>query len=421
MAHIRWRGKVSGPFSRATVLAMLRDNRISKHHEISDDGLLWRPIARTDLLDPVDSPAASEEVAITLPAEEEITESETDEESSENRTVEPYLGFENTSFNAAANVPSPPEEYQACQEQAEEQTVLHPRRLTMVLVFGLVPLSFVPIQMIFQLRFAHAAWFFSAYFCVLWAWLITGLGSWRRNVLRTGVYYGLFTTFIGISMLFIWHNIPIIASLYDGLEGKNPAVRLAGFVLGVGVFEELCKATPLLLFGLRYKLIKKTADGLFLGLMSGLGFAMKEGVDYTMQYWHAATLYGVGAVADSLNEVVNLHGGLDDVAFVEHIEALLPGIVEAHGSLVVAQLIRFISLPLLHASWAGLVGFAAAYAFLRGRWIVFAAGLAAAAVLHGLYNFFTPSLSSLIIAGVSVGLMMALITRGTRPVGIKTS
>ena len=43
--YIRVRGQVQGPLSRAQIVAMMRRNRLGRHHEISADGVVWSRVA----------------------------------------------------------------------------------------------------------------------------------------------------------------------------------------------------------------------------------------------------------------------------------------------------------------------------------------------------------------------------------------
>ena len=42
--YLRWRGEVSGPFAEEDLKGMLKDARISKHHQVSSDRKSWMPI-----------------------------------------------------------------------------------------------------------------------------------------------------------------------------------------------------------------------------------------------------------------------------------------------------------------------------------------------------------------------------------------
>jgi RsiW-degrading membrane proteinase PrsW (M82 family) len=371
---------------------MFRENRITKHHEVSEDLAHWAPLARKDLQTQQSAGVGPERGDGVLPARE---------------AEGPYIrpGTSALDSDEAVDLSSP---------DALVGTIFKNGSTPWILAFGIGPLVFVFLQSLLGLRFVHTAWLFSAYFCVLWAWILGTLIDGGRTMWRRGVVYAVFTAFIGVLMLLAWQTIPMIAILYSGTETMNPLSRLLGFVLGVGVFEELCKVAPLLLFGLQARTIRSGGDGLFLGMMSGLGFAVSEGVEYTIKYWSSAVGLGEAHVRQCVEQATNLHGGVNQDVFLERLSDALPIMFEQYGLFVVAQLTRFMSLPLLHAAWAGLVGYGAAKAFREGHWGLLFAGLGVAAVLHGLYNFYSPGVLSLVVAALSISLTLALIVREAR-------
>ena len=138
-----------------------------------------------------------------------------------------------------------------------------------------------------------------------------------------------------------------------------------GFVGGVGVAEELCKAMVLvIMFRRKDQLSPHTM--LFYGLMAGLGFGLFEGVRYQWQF--------------NLNMTQSAQG------------------------YYLLNVLRLTSLPFLHAVWTGIagyfLGFALRYPERRvGLWIT-AIGLPA--VLHGTYNTFSRHGFGLFVAVFSV-------------------
>ncbi|MEI8120409.1 MAG: PrsW family intramembrane metalloprotease [bacterium] len=379
LIHVRWRGVVTGPYLEQTILQMLRDNSITKHHEISRDSVRWSSIARSDLLSKAfnqSSNANSQAKGIVV--NHSATKSMHNAISLQDRRSEHGTGIA-------------PNRECGNQDPLDISVSSHPLAMVLfeiksvpwILAFGLSPLLILFLQSLLGLYFAQIAWLFSAYFCALWAYIVGRLADRNTETWKTGILYAVFTAFIGIAMLLIWRFIPVIGSLYGAIESANPIKRLLGFVFGVGICEELCKAAPLLIFGLRSKILQSPVDGLFLGMMSGLGFAMNEGVGYTIQYWSAASDLGATSF-------------------------------EQYGQILVVQLVRFMSLPLLHAAWAGLVGYGIAYAFLNARWEFVFLSIGAAAILHGFYNFASPTVYSLLIAGLSMSLTLSLLVRETQ-------
>ena len=162
---------------------------------------------------------------------------------------------------------------------------------------------------------------------------------------------------IGVPMLLVAQKLPIISALYSGAESKSFILQLLGLVLGVGLLEETCKAIPFFLFALRKKEAIRPRDGIILGMMCGFGFALAEIVQYSVWYWGANAYFSAVATTRAIDNPANFTG-------------LLPRLADLSGSALLAQVSRFITAPLLHACWAGVVGFFIAAASCRtgSRW-----------------------------------------------------
>jgi hypothetical protein len=46
--YVRWRGRVTGPWSREQIVAMLSRGELSRRHEVSSDGMIWSRIGETE-------------------------------------------------------------------------------------------------------------------------------------------------------------------------------------------------------------------------------------------------------------------------------------------------------------------------------------------------------------------------------------
>ena len=125
-------------------------------------------------------------------------------------------------------------------------------------------------------------------------------------------------------------------------------LNIAGFILGVGITEELAKLIPLLIILRRAKepLIPQTM--VYYGLMSGIAFGVYEGVQYQMTI-NAEQSY--------------------DVSFFLNIA-------------------RLTSLPFLHACWCGIAGYFLSFSTLypKYRWGLRFLALIIPALIHGLYD-----------------------------------
>jgi RsiW-degrading membrane proteinase PrsW (M82 family) len=132
-----------------------------------------------------------------------------------------------------------------------------------------------------------------------------------------------------------------------------------GFIFGVGVCEELTKIVPLLIFAGRKAHTAKSM--IFMGIISGFGFAIAENINY-------AKRFGLQMKAFS---------GLNtEMTIIKYAELLS------------IQLLRFISLPLLHAAWSGIFAWFIWNYFTKKNFSYVWVGLFFTAILHGLYNSF---------------------------------
>jgi protease PrsW len=234
-----------------------------------------------------------------------------------------------------------------------------------------------------QVSVAQTAWLLGIYYACIWAVVLHDLikpahFSWGNTVKCI-----LFTAFIGIPILLLFQKAPPFNTFYQAINQGNLGGRLLGFVFGVGVLEETCKALPIYFLLLRQGKLSDPHTAAFYGAMSGLGFAIAEGAAYSLRY---AFGFSQG------------HLGL--------------------GSFVAANTIRFVSLPLFHAILAGLVGYFMGLAAVnpsRQGAIIFM-GLAIAAVLHGLYNTFAGSLAGLVIIAFTILLFVAYLRRSRQMV-----
>lgn len=148
---------------------------------------------------------------------------------------------------------------------------------------------------------------------------------------------------------------------------------MVGYVLGVGLTEELGKLLPLIFICKRAKepLVPQTL--VYYGLMSGIAFGVYEGVQYQM----------------TLN------------AQLEYSASFFMNIA------------RLTSLPFLHAIWCGIAGYFISFAHLYPKYRVslYFLAIAVPAILHGLYDTFCSSSIGMFIAvPIMVGGVILLMT-----------
>ncbi|HEY9696563.1 MAG TPA: PrsW family glutamic-type intramembrane protease [Trichocoleus sp.] len=245
----------------------------------------------------------------------------------------------------------------------------------LLLFLGLFPLVINLIAE--QVSLAQTAWLTGIYYAAMWGVLLYNLikppqFSWG-NTLKCVV----FTAFISIPILLLIQRVPPFSTLYQA-TGQGLVGRLIGFVFGVGVLEEVCKALPVYLLLLRRGKLTEPHTAAFYGAMSGLGFAIAEGAAYSL-------LYALGLTRGQL--------GL--------------------GSYVAANTIRFVSLPLFHAILAGIVGYFMGLGAINParQTALLVIGLTIAATLHGLYNTFAGAVPGLFVVAFAIALFFTYLRR----------
>jgi RsiW-degrading membrane proteinase PrsW (M82 family) len=198
-----------------------------------------------------------------------------------------------------------------------------------------------------------AAWAFGIYFAAIWALIF--YFCLHPPVIKPAVLIGtaLFTALVGVSLLLAAQQLPVIKSFYAETESANLVGQLFGYVFGVGIMEEATKALPLWWRYIHKKEPVTPREAAFVGCTSGLAFGVAEAVTYSIMY----------AVARERGEL-------------------------GYGDYLTIQFLRLITLPLLHALWAGTLGYfiglaATVPARRTGLLVV---GLAFVATLHGLYD-----------------------------------
>ncbi|MBI3921312.1 MAG: PrsW family intramembrane metalloprotease [Armatimonadetes bacterium] len=216
------------------------------------------------------------------------------------------------------------------------------------LLYALLPLF---LSRLFGARdLSQVTWAFGIYFSFTWLMVLRFFMRPENVDLRVLVKIGLFTALFGGLLVLVLDKTFLrgFVSLSD--SGILP-VNWIGNVFGVGLVEEAVKALPLYIFAFLPKLLYSPISFSFLGVLSGLVFGVAEGPAYSMFY-----------------------------------EAALEG-----GDQVTAQLLRLISLPLLHACFGGIVGYfmGLAASHKRGSHALLALGLGLSAILHGTYNTFS--------------------------------
>jgi protease PrsW len=245
----------------------------------------------------------------------------------------------------------------------------------LLLFLGLFPLIINLLAR--QVSLDQIAWLIGIYSASIWGVVLYNLIKPPQFSWRNTIQCILFTTVIGIPLLLVFQQVPPFRTLYHAINA-GPLLRLVGFVLGVGILEEICKALPIYVLLARPQKLHDPLTAAFYGAMSGLGFAIAEGAAYSFRY------------------AAGLSRGQLDLS-----------------SYVAANTIRFVSLPLFHAMLAGIVGYFIGLAVINPsrRGAIFFIGVIIAATLHGLYNTFAGGVAGLVIVGFTILLFVTYLRR----------
>ena len=242
--------------------------------------------------------------------------------------------------------------------------------------------------------------FWGCYFSALWGILIWEVIKPDSQATRKGIAAGLFTIFAGLPLLHLLQQaIPITSQLYSSfvipvIEGDtdNLAFRLTAFIIVVGMCEELVKLLPVII--LSRKKENQTFSGLlWLSIVSGLGFAMAENISYSYRI----------IIQSAAKASTNAQGPFEAVV----------AMTGSYGSLLTMQLIRFITLPILHAAWVGIAACFLKYGYQSSKPLQFGSiGFLCAAGLHGLYNAASSyPFASLIMATLALLIFAGLLVK----------
>jgi RsiW-degrading membrane proteinase PrsW (M82 family) len=250
--------------------------------------------------------------------------------------------------------------------------ILKDTRLLLLALIGLAPaflIRFIPVPVI-------TFYVISLYFSVIWGLFFYYF--FKTPQISTKVTAGLFFA-LQLFVFLLWDvlNLPAwpgINTLYAFTQSNNYLLRLIGFILGVGILEELAKAIPLLLIIKHAKEPYIPQSMLFYGLMSGIAFGVFEGVQYQM--------------------TVNVELDYANAFFM--------------------NVARLTSLPFLHAIWAGIAGYFIAFAGLypKYRLSLYFLAIFIPAVIHGLYDTLGWSIPGLLLTLLSVILLMSYLKQG---------
>jgi RsiW-degrading membrane proteinase PrsW (M82 family) len=201
-----------------------------------------------------------------------------------------------------------------------------------------------------------SAWALGLYFAVIWGAILYRTVKPGKIEPRVIVSTFFFTALIGITLVPVIRSLPIFSQIYAAKTSDDVELQLFGYIFGVGVTEESVKALPLIFWYLIQKRPGTPREIAFAGVLSGLAFGVAEAVGYSI-------LYANSQISGEMTP----------------------------GSALIIQSMRMISLPLLHALWAGIAGYFIGLAaqFQQRKAALILVGIGLVALIHGLYDTFS--------------------------------
>jgi RsiW-degrading membrane proteinase PrsW (M82 family) len=250
------------------------------------------------------------------------------------------------------------------------------RSVQWFLFFTLFPLFLVGWTALARSDFRDVTYLFAIYFSMTWGLVIWLFVRPERIGLMDIVRVSLFTSITGVFLVGILYRLPGLRELAGAAQSATFLQRVVGTVFGIGVPEEVVKAIPLLWIFLRNREPGTVREITYLGCVSGFAFGVSEAVYYSISY----------------------------------AETMARGDMPL-GAYMVVQLSRLITLPLLHAVFSGIAGqfIALGVETPRLRRALILAGLAIAALLHGLYDALASSILGFVAAVGTVLLFIAYV------------
>ena len=246
-----------------------------------------------------------------------------------------------------------------------------------VTLLGVIPLLIVSIEGIDTQLTLFALFFAAVWGVIIKMFVMRDESTWAFPVASL-----FFTGIIGLFVLIAIYRYLLPDFYLNWADSESPLVSLFGYVFQVGVWEEVFKALPVVLF-LWWKKDKAHPMALVgIGVFSGLGFAAFENLQY-----------GDRAVA-SADYLAEMYGE----------EGLMAGVQSA----MITTMLRSLSLVFCHAIWAGIAAYFIAVASIERRRVaaLIIVGILVAAVLHGAYDWFTGV--QMTLAAATAGFSFAL-------------
>ena len=427
--YVRIRGRVSGPFDDQQLVTLIGQRRLNRSHELSSDGAAWFAAGdRADLFPrrSAESPAPEKETpnddqevqTNTAPATQAaparpgadawfiavngqklgpFSADKLRADVSEGILLPEVLVWTEgwPEWVSGASVPNlfPPT---STGSPVAKRPFAWSELFPLVRVFNdggwklpwvqclfvaiLFPLMVLEFHRGDKVELVNASAAFSLYFSLVWIaffhWCI------EPDRIGAGRMIGtwLLTATLGVlgAMLVEALAIPIFGAAIQANQEASLVTQIIGWALAVGLVEEVAKIFAILIVTANLKMKHPPRTCAFVGVVSGLAFGTIEAVFYTYVY-------------------AKSHSALEPSD-------------NTYGVLFLMLITRWVSLPLLHATWAGIAGYFVGLANnpspYRWRWV--AAGLITVALLHGIYDVGASNQAYSFLAVITAGVSLAM-------------
>jgi RsiW-degrading membrane proteinase PrsW (M82 family) len=225
------------------------------------------------------------------------------------------------------------------------------------------------------------------YFAFFWAVVFHRLVTPEPGTVHLASSICAATAFAVMPVLLIWIQLPPYVTNALIRPGSPLVMRLAGFIFGVGIREEIAKVSPILFLvwmARRTRRRLSLRQGLFLGAASGLAFAALENIEYLRQFQE------IDIIRDSMGfySQLTFEGGVT----------------------------RLLLTPFMHGAWSGISGYFVVWGEMDAprRRALRIAGVLLAAIMHGTYNTFAQvPLATLLAIGFTFHVLAKCIARAT--------
>jgi len=246
------------------------------------------------------------------------------------------------------------------------------------------------------------------FFAFVWGGIFRGLVLKTSDNLLLPIVAFFTTGIVGVAMLLAFHEC--LPSFYLNMpDHSNPIIQLFGCIFQTGLWEEICKILPVILYLIWKREHAQPMMMVLIGVFSGLGFAAFENVHY-------AVMKGVMGGLENIDVALgNILSAENEAEFQGAMETAAIATFLHNSSIMIMALLRAVSCTFGHAIWTGIFAYYLACAMAsRKQWVVFCClGLLVPMVLHGTYNWLCglqPGYAALIV-GISFVLFYSYLMK----------